>query len=268
MTLDEIRKRISKDSETKNLKIADVDLLKVNKYLDDRDKEFDGSKLKLITEPYIDVIYVETEATKEKRLNDKMRRNLHVFGSDVFINKDASFTNFKVLDDQRSKALEISIKFVDDFLSGKQVKGIFLHGMYSTGKTYLLSAIANELARKEKTVLFVFLPDLVRVIKGGISSGDMEDKVMKLKQTDVLMIDDLGGENLTVWFRDEIFLPIIQYRLSANLPTLFTSNMTLEQLVEPLSIDYTLKENKLKAIRIIRRISDYNHQIELVTNFK
>ena len=76
------------------------------------------------------------------------------------------------------------------------------------------------------------------------------------------MIDDFGGENLTAWFRDEILLPIIQYRLSARLPIFISSNLEMKQLTDALAITNS-DHDKTKAVRIVQRIIDLTTYVKL-----
>ena len=66
MTLDEMKKVVLTDPETRNLRISDVDIYKVYVYLQDRDQKtiVNGYRPVLRTDPYVEIVY---EPTKEKR---------------------------------------------------------------------------------------------------------------------------------------------------------------------------------------------------------
>ena len=53
---------------------------------------------------------------------------------------------------------------------------------------------------------------------------------MKIKQAEVLILDDIGAEQSTPWVRDEVLQVILQYRMQEDLPTFFTSNFNFEDL--------------------------------------
>lgn len=263
MTLETIRKRIQEDKETKKLIIEDADLLKVNRYLDIRDTIVDGYRPALQTEPYIEIIYLPTKEKREEILREKIRQHLILFDSDIYL-QEATLEGFELLNDTRKKAFELAEDFLKNYNHTKTFqKGLYVYGKYHTGKTYLLSAIANELAKREVNVLMVFMPDLVRNVKQGISDGDLEYKINQLKQADVLMLDDIGGENMTSWFRDEILLPIIQYRLSAKLPIFFSSNLTMEELMNAFAVSKNNELDYVKAVRLIQRIRDLTTYVQL-----
>ena len=77
------------------------------------------------------------------------------------------------------------------------------------------------------------------------------------------MIDDIGAENITSWGRDEILGTILQYRMEENLPTFFTSNLSLEEL--ELHLSNTNKTiDKVKARRIIERIKYLSTEMKMI----
>ncbi|HCZ23308.1 MAG TPA: hypothetical protein DHV05_00370 [Acholeplasmataceae bacterium] len=76
------------------------------------------------------------------------------------------------------------------------------------------------------------------------------------------MMDDLGGENMTPWFRDEVLVPIVQYRLSAKLPVFMTSNYEFVGLVDVMTVNKD-ETNRVKAARLIQRIKDLMTYVKL-----
>lgn len=262
MTFEDMKKRISENEETKHLILSNSDILVVNRYLDLKDKVVDGYKVALRTNPYIELIYLPTEEKLASDAKEKFKSSLVVFNSDVYL-QEASLKDFSLLNEEREKVLEELINFVNNYEKNKYSKGFYIYGKYGTGKTYLLSAIAHDLVKKGASVLMVFMPDLVRTVRQGISEGNLEDKINQLKQVEILMFDDIGGENMTPWFRDEVLLPVLQYRLSARLTTFFTSNLSLVKLSESLSGDKNQNMDLVKAHRVIQRIKELSNYLKL-----
>ena len=77
-------------------------------------------------------------------------------------------------------------------------------------------------------------------------------------------MDDIGAENSSSWSRDEVLGPLLQYRMDNNLPTFFTSNLTIEELEKALSISSS-GVDKVKARRIIERIKQLSITQELIS---
>lgn len=119
--------------------------------------------------------------------------------------------------------------------AGEECKGIYFYGKFGVGKTYLLGAIANRLAERQIPSLLVHTPEFLREMKNSLSDGSFNEKMELLKTVPVLMLDDIGAENMTNWVRDEIIGVILQYRMMERLPTLYSSNYDFSMLEEHFS---------------------------------
>mgnify|MGYP002276486725 CR=1 FL=1 len=152
--------------------------------------------------------------------------------------------------------------FVTKYVKGEKVKGLYLYGKYQQGKTYCIAALANELSKKGVDVLIAYYPDLVREFKSRINDNSLEHFISKLKQVEVLMLDDIGGENASAWVRDEILGPILQHRLLDEKPTFFTSNVSQRALLDLMTFNNQTAD-KMKAARIDARIQSLSDEIKL-----
>ena len=141
-------------------------------------------------------------------------------------------------------------------------QGIYLHGTFGTGKTFILLKEAKELAKKRINVVFVYYPDFCREIKMNITAGNNEAIINKCKQADVLMFDDIGGEGNSSFVRDEVLGPILQYRMFASKPTFMSSNYSVAELEEHL-VEVRGEINSTNSSRIIERIKELMKEIRL-----
>lgn len=160
-------------------------------------------------------------------------------------------------DEANQEAIKAAIRFCRDMTGGKSPKGLYLHGPFGVGKSYLMGAIAHELSRNNIASVMVYMPDFVRELKESIADQSYAAKVELLKGVPVLILDDIGAENLTPWVRDEIIGVILYHRVSNRLPTLYTSNYSLEELEEHLAISNGNRMELTKARRIMERIIHY-----------
>ena len=185
----------------------------------------------------------------------------HRFASNYI--KAANFTDFNCDTINRKKCLD----FGRAYLQKPTANGLYIYGNFGTGKTYILSALANELAQKSIKSIIVFMPDLSRNLKSSMNDYSLESKVNELKMVDVLMLDDFGGEMMTSWLRDEIIAPIIQYRCINNLPIFISSNLDYSLLRNHLS---QTKDDldSLKANRILERIKKMTKRVCLEDVYK
>lgn len=182
------------------------------------------------------------------------------------ISTDLSTASFKDVykdDNKRVPILKYMTEFIKDYNKGGKPKGLYLNGSFGSGKTYLVSALFNDLAKKGAKCAIVYYPEFLRDLKASFKT-DYEDKFNYIKKVPLLLLDDIGAENVSSYNRDEVLGPILQYRMEEELPTFFTSNLTMEELENNLSIT-TSGVDKVKARRIIERIKQLTVSIELVS---
>ncbi len=178
--------------------------------------------------------------------------------------KMAAMKDIYVKDKKRIPIIKYLKTFYDLYETDKHQKGLYLHGSFGSGKTYMICAMLNELAKKGVNVYVCYYPELLRSLKDSFNTGDFASRIDRLKNVPILFLDDIGAEALTPWARDEILGTILQHRMDANLPTFLTSNLNLEELEIHLS---STKEgiDKVKARRIIERIKYLTVDMSLVS---
>ena len=190
-----------------------------------------------------------------KKLNDKMTSSKEI--------RNARIKDIDIEDKKRVKLIKWIKEFYDSYDQSKSMKGLYLHGSFGSGKTFLLAALLNELfINKKVRIEIVYFPELLRTLKDDwdFFAGKMEF----LKSVDILLIDDIGAEKVTEWGRDEVLGTILQARMNNNLCTFFTSNLTIEELERHLSITKN-SEDTVKARRIIERVKQLTEDMELVS---
>ena len=168
---------------------------------------------------------------------------------------NANFEQFDLLP-ERSEFYEKASLFIHEYMTTKKGKGLYLYGSMGTGKTYMLSAIANILSQRGVVCGLVYFPELIAEIKAsfGNEGSSAYDKIERLKQIEVLMLDDIGSESMTSWMRDEVLGRILNYRMHQNLPTFFSSNADYEQLEHHYTYSQRGEVEEMKAARILERI--------------
>lgn len=177
--------------------------------------------------------------------------------------KRASFKDIYKDDAERIPVIKYITSFKEKYLKGESPKGLYLSGSFGSGKTYLISALFNELAKKNVKSVIIYYPEFLRDLKSSFNDS-YEEKFNSVKKAKLLLIDDIGAEGCSSWNRDEILGSILQYRMESNLPTFFTSNLNLLQLEEHLSNTNSGVE-KIKARRILERVKQLTEPIQLVS---
>jgi len=112
-------------------------------------------------------------------------------------------------------------------------ENLLLCGSCGLGKTYLSSAIANELIKKGKDVLYVSSNALFPILEdmhfGREVSEEAEYIVKKVTDCELLILDDLGSEFVTQFTCAELFR-IINNRLIAGKKMIISTNLNRSML--------------------------------------
>ncbi len=142
-------------------------------------------------------------------------------------------------------------------------KGLYLYGDFGTGKTFLASYLLYELAKKGYTGVIVFMPDFIEDLKRLMHDREaLHETLVVLRETDLLVLDDIGAEQLNAWARDHVVGSILNYRMNRK-PTFYTSNQTIDQLTQHLSFTMRDGEDAYKGKRLVERIAPYVTVIEV-----
>jgi primosomal protein DnaI len=194
---------------------------------------------------------------------NKFLDNVKYFNTPDYL-KEACLDNIYKTDKNRLETINYLLDFLDDYEAGKNPKGLYLHGNFGCGKTYLIAAIFNELAKKGYKSSIVFYPEFLRQV----FYDDFKEKFEYVKKVPLLLLDDIGAEGLTAWNRDEVLCPLLQYRMDNMLPTFFTSNLTIEELERHLRGTNQYSDDEIKARRIIERINQLTEDMEMISENK
>ena len=196
---------------------------------------------------------------------EKKCQNVYVFEVPEAIRK-ANMKEIYIENKDRYEVLKWMKNFIQTYEKNKKQKGLYLHGSFGCGKTYLISAMFHELGNRNVKSAIVFWPEYLNSLKNSFNEyQEFKNKIDYIKKVPLLLIDDIGAEATTTWGRDEILMPILQYRMDSSLPTFFTSNCTLKEL------EYHFSNSKngieeVKARRIIERIKQLTEDIKLVSD--
>ena len=157
---------------------------------------------------------------------------------------------------ERQEVIGELLKFIQSYNpdSTTYQKGLYLAGPFGVGKTYMMGALANELSEHGIETTLVNVPTYSSEIKQAIATNSVESKLMTIKNTPILVLDDIGAEMNSAWFRDEVLMVILQHRMLQELPTFFTSNFTIDQLEAHFAHSNKGDQELLKAKRLIERI--------------
>jgi DNA replication protein DnaC len=150
---------------------------------------------------------------------------------------DCTFGNFDTewpAEDKHRKVLRAASAFASAY--AQQPSGwLLLHGKNfgycGTGKSHLAAAIASRARKDGREVAYATMPDLFGYILSDWNKA--EARIEALSTVSLLVMDDMGQEHVSGngvrQFQEKIFR-ILNTRSRKQLPTVFTSNYTLDEL--------------------------------------
>ena len=153
-------------------------------------------------------------------------------------------------------------QLVSDWIKHQPKQGLYMYGSFGTGKTYLAACITNRLAKQGTRVAFVNIPQFFTRCRNSIGADYndpdardyVDNSIDRLERAEVVVLDDIGAENTTNWVRDDILLPVLDYRCANGKRTIFTSNLDLSELETKLAYNRSGHKDEIKAGRILSRI--------------
>ena len=118
---------------------------------------------------------------------------------------------------------------------------LLVHGPSGAGKTHVAAAIANRCLERGQPALFVVVPDLLDHLRASYKpDSDMgyDALLEQVRAAPVLILDDLGTQSGTAWAQEKLF-QILNHRYNAQLPTVVTTNLSLDRIDERLRMRLT-----------------------------
>lgn len=214
-----------------------------------------------VTKDFIEFSYKPCKYYK----NDKKNNNT------IFFETPKVLMNASLSELVTEKERNVILKYIKDFLKKKinnePVKGLYLSGSFGSGKSYILSALLNELSLKGYKCVNINYPLLLNRLKASFSDYNYNEVMNEIMNCDVLLIDDIGAENNSQWARDEVLGTILQYRMDSDLTTFFTSNFTIDELETILS-ETSKGTDLIKSRRIIERVKYLTIEEKLISKNK
>ena len=107
-----------------------------------------------------------------------------------------------------------------------------LAGSSGAGKTHIAAAIANACIARGEPTFFSVVPDLLdhlRAAFGPQNADSYDDLFEQVRNTPVLVLDDLGTQTSTPWAQEKLF-QLLNHRYNAQLPTVITMAVPLEEV--------------------------------------
>lgn len=210
--------------------------------------------------PVCDQLEQEEKAKEQekKRIEDELKRKEIMNNPEPLLSKIGvgkrhlycSFENYQGGDKIKSICMDII----------NNPRDLILSGSAGSGKTHLAVAILREWVRQQRIKvnfiegngIFITVPDLllqIRQVFNDRSDKSEAEIVNKYSKVDYLLLDDLGAEKSTEWSITTLYT-IIDQRYRQELPTIVTTNLTIDQIGQQISERIASRLSSGKVIKI------------------
>lgn len=178
--------------------------------------------------------------------------NLNLFSDESNIDKYKTAVSPR---ENIKKIIEISKEFINNFDLPEQ-KNLLFTGTPGVGKTFMSSCIANEIINKSYTVLYQTSSLLLNsIFEYKFSKEDSSKELYdSLFNVNLLIIDDLGTENLTAAKFEELFTIINSRLIKPTTKTIISTNLSLEELAK--TYDHRILSRLMGNFNILRFYGD------------
>jgi len=186
----------------------------------------------------------ERRAVRERFQMDMARRR-----EDGLSCPDGLRYTFAQDDRQQPKVSDACQRYVEYWEEMKANNiGVLFYGSVGTGKSFLASCIGNGLLDRQVPVAATNFPRLLNLLQGTYEKQALLDRLSIYK---LLIVDDLGVERDSAYAEEQIF-NIIDARSNSELPVIVTTNLTLEEMEHPTTMQYARIYDRVLAMCPIR----------------
>jgi DNA replication protein DnaC len=133
--------------------------------------------------------------------------------------------------DRFRRAYDAALQFSRD-----PVGWFVLVGPSSSGKTHLAASIANSRLEQGRSVFYISAPDLLDHLRSSFGPNSelaYDDLFQQVRNTPLLVLDDLGTQSSTPWAKEKLD-QLLSHRYAQRLPTVIVSTTAVDDLDERL----------------------------------
>lgn len=191
--------------------------------------------------------------------NMKVLQNIYLRNvqDDILLTKSSDLSVVKNKESNAASIVSLMMKYIENPTN----KGFYLHGNPGTGKSTIMGWLIRALVIEGHQCGYIHFPTFLMDLKSSFSDGSSSQSVEMLKNLKFLVIDDVGGEAVSSWSRDELLSGVLSYRSQNRLPTFFTSVYGYNDLKKY----YNIKSGDATRVeRLVDRMKAVSVEVNLV----
>ena len=161
---------------------------------------------------------------------------------------NATFETAEICEDNK-KAYQVVKSYAEKYKTMlEKGYGFYVYGENGCGKTHLIACLCNYLTEKGQKCIFTNFTNIANDIRKTYNTNEITENVIeKYSRVPFLFLDDFGKEgykktNGDAGWIDEQLFTILNNRYNNMLPTIFSSNYSLEELTTRLSYDIAITD--------------------------
>lgn len=167
---------------------------------------------------------IHTSGTIQKLAGEAQRLKEQSNLGERFLNR--TFGNFETRRDPTAFQQCLAYSERESLFRDKR-NGLLIFGGIGSGKTHLAAAIANSMTDRGIPALFATFSDHLEHIREEFDHTGQKKYLSMMKNTPILVIDDLGKEKKTEWTQ-QVLYDVVNYRYEHLLPIIITSNFNAD----------------------------------------
>ena len=183
-----------------------------------------------------------------EQINFKKRFVVIDFGEEFF----DTYLGFDVSNVKAKAKRDVILKYKNSAIEKKSNEWIYIKGDMSTGKSFFASVLCVDAARNKAfdSISFIDVPERFKELTDLAfqKSPKFNDFMDKLKNSEMLVLDDFGNEFKSDFVRDNVLFPILSFRAKNKLFTIITSNYSIADICTMYQTSNTSKP-KVEQIR-------------------
>ena len=118
----------------------------------------------------INFSYVACDKKIKEIKDNEYRQNIELFDMPKDI-ANATLKDMYKDDKARLPIIKYFKEFIDNYENEEKPKGLYLHGSFGSGKTYLIAALFNEMAKKNIRSALIYYPEFLRSLKSSFQTN-------------------------------------------------------------------------------------------------